>query len=82
MNNQERYNQAFEQAFGKPVTQTETLSSDRVEGWDSVGQMILVDLIEKEFAVQLKPRDIMGFTSYRKGVAILSDYGIHINIDK
>jgi len=77
MNNIEKYNNAFVEVFAV----NETLLNDRfsketVAEWDSVHQLNIIANLEESFDVMLEPEDIMSFTSYQAGKAILEKYDI------
>ncbi len=47
-----------------------------VPEWDSVGHMAMIAAIEDAFEIMLETDDIIDFSSYAKGMEILSKYGI------
>lgn len=79
MDNIEKYNRIFEEVFGVDASElSEEFGKDNVPQWDSVHQLNLVTLLEDTFDVMLDPEDIMGFTSYGKGLEILKAQGVEI----
>lgn len=80
MTNLEKYNMIFEDCFGVQLCEIncEELSYQSINEWDSVGHMNLISAIEEEFDVMLDTEDIMGFSSYVKGIEILSKYQIEV----
>lgn len=77
MKNIEKYNEIFKKVF---LVQDDALNEDftilNVDKWDSVAHMGLVAEIEDQFDIMLDPDDIIGFSSYLKGIDILKKYNI------
>lgn len=78
MNNIQKYNQAFTEAFEITEEQLVGLKYQDIEAWDSVGHMSLMALLEEVFDIMMDADDIIDFNSYEKGMEILSKeaYGI------
>jgi len=45
-------------------------------GWDSVGHMTLVAIIEKTFDIMLDTDDVIGMSSFMKAKEIIAKHGI------
>ena len=79
MTNLEKYNAIFTEVFGATAEQLgEDYSKETVSDWDSVHQLNLISLLEETFDLMLDPEDIMAFTSYNAGKAILVKQGIDL----
>ena len=77
MNNEEKYVNAFVEAFEIDADTAKTLKYQQIPAWDSVGHMGLMAKIEESFDVMMEPDDIIDFSSYEKGKEILSsEYGV------
>ena len=77
MNNEEKYANAFVEAFEIDADTAKTLKYQQIPAWDSVGHMGLMAKIEESFDVMMEPDDIIDFSSYEKGKEILSSkYGV------
>ena len=77
MNNLEKYNSIFIEAFGVDESALNSeLTSETTESWDSIGHMNLLAAIEEEFDIMLEDEDLMAFQSYDAGKEILAKYGI------
>jgi len=77
MNNEEKYVNAFVEAFEIDADTAKTLKYQQIPAWDSVGHMGLMAKIEESFDVMMEPDDIIDFSSYEKGKEILSSkYGV------
>lgn len=76
MNNIEKYENAFCQAFGIDVETARTLKFQDIDAWDSVGHMGLVAQIEEAFDIMLEPDDIVDLNSFEKGKEILAKYNV------
>ena len=79
MKNLEKYNRAFVEAFDlDDDEELTTLVYKESDGWDSVGHMNLISIIEDTFDIMFETDDIIGFNSYANGMSILKD---HYEID-
>lgn len=72
MNNSEKYQQAFVDAFGVTAEQAATLKYQDIAAWDSVGHMGLVARLEEAFGIMMEPDDIVDLSSFEKGKEILA----------
>ena len=68
----ERYNKAFYETFEVDKEQLKGLHYQGTELWDSVGHMSLVANLEDAFDIMMETDDIIDFSSYEKGMKILS----------
>lgn len=80
MTNSEKYDKAFMEALS---ISAEDLKGTGIEygnigEWDSIGHMILITALEKEFDIMLDTDDIIDMSSYEKGKEILLKYKIEI----
>ena len=78
MENVKKYNEIFMENF---EIQDESVLADNptvltLENWDSIAQMNLITRLEETFEIMMDPEDIVGLTSYQKGLEILSRYGV------
>ena len=77
MNNEEKYVNAFVEAFEIDADTAKSLKYQQIPAWDSVGHMGLMAKIEESFDVMMEPDDIIDCSSYEKGKEILSSkYGV------
>jgi acyl carrier protein len=77
MTNREKYDKVFVESLGVDREQlAETLVYNSVKAWDSVGHMAMMASLEAEFEIMLDTDDIIAFSSYPKGMEILSKYGV------
>ena len=72
MSNEEKYVQAFVNAFGVEEDKVPALQFNEIEEWDSVGHMSLIAEIEEAFDIMMETEDIIDLSSYAKGREILS----------
>jgi len=56
----------------------EKLVYESVPEWDSVGHMSMIAELEGTFDIFLEMDDIIDFSSYKKGMEILTKYDISI----
>ena len=73
MNNTEKYNQAFMDAFSIDEAKLNGLAYQAIAEWDSVGHMSLIAALEDAFDIMMDTDDIIDFSSYEKGKEILSE---------
>jgi acyl carrier protein len=76
MTNIEKYNKSFREAFDIPENELETSEYQNTKGWDSVGHMLLISILEKEFNIMMETDDLVDLSSYKKGKDILLKYSI------
>jgi acyl carrier protein len=77
MTNKEKYDQIFIDQLGINLEQlNETLTYNSVKSWDSVGHMALMAALESEFDIMIDTDDIIDFSSYPKGMEILTKYDV------
>ncbi|NCD22645.1 MAG: acyl carrier protein [Spartobacteria bacterium] len=78
MNNLEKYADAFRKIFAVAEEALPALAYQSITQWDSVGHMRLMAEIESAFGILLDTEDIVGFSSYETGKAILRKYGVEL----
>ena len=79
MNNIEKYRQAYISSFEIDEAQLhEDLDYNGIPEWDSVGHMTLMAILEDAFEIEIDTDDIIDFSSYKKGIEIMSKYKIII----
>ena len=68
----EQVNKLFTKILKKPnvVLSYETTAAD-VDGWDSQTHMMLIDIVEKHFAIKLKLMEVMKLNNVGDLVAIV-----------
>ncbi len=76
MTNEEKYTNAFCQAFDIEADKVRGLKFQAIDAWDSVGHMGLIAQIEDAFDIMLEPDDIVDLSSYEKGKEILAKYNV------
>ena len=75
MNNMEKYKKIFNESFQYNGDIAE-LEYQAIAEWDSVGHMQLMAAIEDSFSIELEVDDIIDFSSFKKGIEILSKYNL------
>lgn len=76
MTNLEKYKKVFTETFGVSEDVLEDLEYQGISEWDSVGHMTLVSELEDAFDIMMDTDDIIDFSSFKKGMEILSKYNI------
>lgn len=74
----EKYNSAFVENFNVEPGDLPSLKYQAIPAWDSVGHMALMNSLEETFGIELDIDDIIDFSSYEVGKAILAKYKISI----
>ena len=78
MDNIEKYDKVFIEAFSIQKKVLKDLEYNKIEQWDSIGHMTLISDLENEFKITFENDDIIDFSSYKKGKEILKKYNIII----
>ena len=78
MDNIEKYDKVFIEAFSIQKKVLKDLEYNKIEQWDSIGHMTLISDLENEFKITFENDDIIDFSSYKKGKEILKKFNIII----
>jgi len=79
MNNIEKYQKVFKDAFGvSSEVLNEEFTYNSIPEWDSVGHMGMIASLEEEFSIMMETEDIIDFSSYLAGIKILKKYGVEM----
>lgn len=78
MTNLEKYNNAFQEAFGVTGEQLQTLAYQSIPEWDSVGHMQLIAALETAFDIMFDTDDIIDFSSYEIGKDFMKKYKVEL----
>ena len=73
MTNKEKYVNAFTETFDITEEETQGLQYSGIPAWHSVGHMSLVAALEDAFDIMMDTDDIIDFSSFEKGMEILSE---------
>jgi acyl carrier protein len=76
MTNIEKYQQVFCDLFEVSTEELKNLKYQDVNLWDSVGHMSLIASLEEMYDILMDTDDIIDFSSYEKGIEILSKYNV------
>ncbi|OLP58253.1 acyl carrier protein [Xaviernesmea oryzae] len=78
MSNRDTYNTAFTETFMIETKDLPGLKYQDISAWDSVGHMALMAALEEAFGIEMDIDDIIEFSGYEAGQAILTKYNIAI----
>ena len=78
MTNLEKYKNAFIETFDIKEDQLDGLEYQSISGWDSIGHMSLIALLEEEFDIMMDTDDIIDFSSFDKGKEIIGKYDVEL----
>lgn len=73
----ENYKKIFSETLEVDISKVEGMKY-KDDGWDSVGHMSLITMLEEEYKIELETEDIVSFSSFDEGIAILKKYGINV----
>ncbi len=76
MNNLEKYNNVFTEAFDITIDELNGLKYQDITAWDSIGHMGLIAALEDSFEITLEVDDIIDMSSFEKGKEILAKHNI------
>lgn len=79
MENLQKYKSVFIESFGINESQVPNLKYQDIPEWDSVGHMGLISSLEEAFNIEMEIDDIIDFSSFEKGIEIITKYKITFN---
>jgi acyl carrier protein len=79
MENLKKYKSVFIESFGINESQITSLKYQDIPEWDSVGHMGLISSLEEAFNIEMEIDDIIDFSSFEKGIEIITKYKITFN---
>jgi acyl carrier protein len=80
MTNREKYDKVFLDTFAiARADLKDTLAYSTIPTWDSVGHMGMIAALEDSFSIAMDTDDVIGFSSYKKGLEILAKYGVKVD---
>ena len=79
MENLKKYKSVFIESFGINESQITSLKYQDIPEWDSVGHMGLISSLEEAFNIEMEIDDIIDFSSFEKGIEIITKYKITLN---
>jgi len=72
------YEKIFIKNFKIKKAQLKNLEYNKIPEWDSIGHMALIAALEKTYKINIETDDIVDFSSFKKGIAILKKYKINL----
>ena len=72
MSNLKKYKNSFCEALETTEDKLNGLKYQDTEHWDSIGHMNLIAVIEDEFDIMIETDHIIDFSSFEKGMEILT----------
>jgi acyl carrier protein len=76
-NNEKKYIECFVKSLSvKKEKVNKKLKYNDIPEWDSIGHMTLMSTLEEKFDISIDTDDIVDFSSYEKGKAILKKYKV------
>jgi len=78
MSNKEKYDEIIIELFHIEKESLDGLEYNSIQQWDSVGHMALMAALEEAFDITMEMDEIIGFSSYEKGIDILVKHGVEV----
>jgi acyl carrier protein len=78
MDNFAAYQESFKKLFDLDNTTLAALVYQGIPEWDSISHMELMTILETTFSIEMGIDDIIDFSSFEAGKAILAKYGVQI----
>ena len=79
MSNKEKYQEIFIKSLSIDNKKfSENLKYNEIPEWDSIAHMTLISGIEEGFNITMETDDIIDFSSYNKGIEILTKYKVSV----
>ena len=79
MSNKEKYQNIFIKSLSIDSKKfNENLKYNEIPEWDSIAHMTLISGIEEGFSITMETDDIIDFSSYNKGIEILTKYKVSV----
>lgn len=73
MTSAEKYKKVFIESLSiEEKDFSDQMQYNDIPEWDSIGHMTLMSALEEEFKITLETDDIIDFSSYKKGIELLS----------
>ena len=72
------YQESFKKLFDVDNTTLAALVYQGIPEWDSISHMELMTILESSFSIEMDIDDIIDFSSFEAGKAILAKYGVQI----
>ena len=77
MSSKEKYQNIFIQSLSMDEKKfNEKIKYNEIPEWDSIGHMTLMSSLEEKFSISMDTDDIVDFSSFKKGIEILEEYGV------
>lgn len=79
MNNFDKYKTIFIELFNVDESElNDGFTFEKIEKWDSLTHLTLIDELEVGFDVMFETEDILNFGGFSNGIEILRKYGVDI----
>ena len=76
MTNKEKFDKIMMDNLKISKEQLPGLKYRSISAWDSMAHMDIISDLEETFKITLENMDILQFSSYEKGLEILTQYGV------
>jgi len=75
----DKYKKIFQDSLNiSPENFSDNLKYNDIPEWDSIGHMTLMAALEENYKISIDTDDIVDFSSFKKGIAILKKYNVNI----
>jgi acyl carrier protein len=66
------------ESFSVNESSLDSLEYNSIPEWDSIGHMGLMTELEDVFEIEMEMDDIVDFSSYKRGIEIMSKHNIEV----
>lgn len=71
---EDKLNQIFSTVFEVDINDVSNISYQSVEGWDSIGHMMMISEVEAEFGISIDMNDVIVISNLAECINIISKY--------
>ena len=70
----DRVKKIFSEVFEVDINEVESIEYQSVEGWDSIGHMMMISELESQFSVSIDIDDVIVISNFAECIKILMTY--------
>lgn len=71
---EDRVKKIFSEVFEVDINEVESIEYQSVEGWDSIGHMMMISELESQFSVSIDIDDVIVISNFAECIKILMKY--------
>jgi len=70
----DRVKKIFSEVFEVDINEVDSIEYQSVEGWDSIGHMMMISELESQFSVSIDIDDVIVISNFEECIKILMKY--------